>query len=81
MNTWKKSSCTATLWFVFVFLCFFPIIITVTFLKLFACSFTLGPTILLVTLLIDVRVDAKRFLWNYRRPVAYKAQDIGYLKF
>ena len=70
------------LWFDFVFLSFFQIkIITVPFfLKLFACSFTLGPAMLLVTLLIDIRVDAKRFLWIYKRPVAYKAQNIGFLK-
>ena len=46
-------------------------------LKLFACSFYLGPFIFLIWNLIDIRVDAKRILWLYRRPVAYKAQDIG----
>lgn len=27
--------------------------------------------------MIDLRVDASRILWMFRRPVAYRAQDIG----
>ena len=47
------------------------------FLKLFSASFTLGPIILFLIILFDIRVDAKRLLWIYRRPVAYQAQNIG----
>jgi hypothetical protein len=32
---------------------------------------------LLIILLVDLRVDANRLLFMNRRPVAYKAQDIG----
>jgi hypothetical protein len=45
--------------------------------KLFACSFTLGPLILLLICAIDLRIDAIRLLWLYRRPIGYRAQDIG----
>ena len=44
---------------------------------MFGCSLSLSPFIVLVINLLDVRVDAKRLLWLYRRPVGYKAKDIG----
>ncbi|PVD35218.1 hypothetical protein C0Q70_06499 [Pomacea canaliculata] len=47
------------------------------FLMLFATSFPLAPLLALLTNLFDLRVDALRLLWWYRRPVAYVAQDIG----
>ncbi|XP_041359345.1 anoctamin-7-like [Gigantopelta aegis] len=47
------------------------------FLMLFAASFPLAPLLALITVWIDIRVDAKRILWWYRRPVAFIAQDIG----
>ncbi|GFN81556.1 anoctamin [Plakobranchus ocellatus] len=47
------------------------------FLMLFASSFPLAPLLALIICYIDIRVDAKRMLWWYRRPVAYIAQDIG----
>lgn len=37
----------------------------------------LGPIILFFLIFIDIRVDASRFLWFYKRPVGYPAQDIG----
>lgn len=37
----------------------------------------IAPFIALMTVLIDVRIDAKRLLWLYRRPVPFIAQDIG----
>ncbi|XP_033742863.1 anoctamin-4-like isoform X2 [Pecten maximus] len=52
-------------------------IIQYGFLMLFAASLPLAPLIALLTLLIDIRVDAKRMLWWYRRPTATVAQDIG----
>ncbi|GAB1601591.1 hypothetical protein Ahia01_000437500, partial [Argonauta hians] len=47
------------------------------YLMLFAASFPLAPLIALITNFIDVRVDAKRLLWVYRRPIAFISQDIG----
>ena len=37
----------------------------------------LGPIMFLIAILIDIRVDAKRMLWIYKRPVAFRSQDIG----
>ncbi len=44
---------------------------------MFGASFSLAPLIVLVINLFDLRIDAKRLLWLYKRPVGYKAQDIG----
>ena len=45
--------------------------------KIFASSFSLGPFFFFIFNLFDLRIDAKRLLWLYRRPVGYRAQDIG----
>jgi len=45
--------------------------------QLFAASLSLAPLIAFLILVFDIRVDAKRMLWVYRRPVAFIAQDIG----
>lgn len=47
------------------------------FLMLFAASFPLAPLMALVTTALDIRIDAWRLLWIYKRPVAHMAQDIG----
>lgn len=47
------------------------------FLMLFAASFPLAPLMALVTTALDIRIDAWRLLWIYKRPIAHMAQDIG----
>ena len=46
---------------------------------MFSASFTLGPLFLLLIVLFDIRVDAKRLIWLHRRPVARRVQNIGRL--
>lgn len=45
--------------------------------QLFAASFPLAPLMALVTTALDIRIDAWRLLWIYKRPIAHMAQDIG----
>ncbi|KAG1701309.1 Anoctamin-6 [Nymphon striatum] len=45
--------------------------------KLFAASFPLAPLIALVTMTIDMRIDATRLLFWNRRPIAYRHHGIG----
>ncbi|XP_048774148.2 anoctamin-7-like isoform X2 [Ostrea edulis] len=52
-------------------------IIIFGFLMLFAASFPLAPLLALITTALDIRIDAWRLLWIYKRPVAHMAQDIG----
>ena len=47
------------------------------YLIIFGCSFNLGPLIFLFHNLVDIRADAWRLLWLYKRPVGYTALDIG----
>lgn len=47
------------------------------YIMLFSASFTLGPLVLLLVLLFDIRVDAKAYLWTHRRDVAEPVQNIG----
>ena len=49
------------------------------FLQMFAAAFPLAPLIALLTNAIDMKVDARRLLWTNRRPVAFRAEDIGLL--
>ena len=51
-------------------------IILYGYVMLFACSFSLGPLMLLLVILIDIRIDAKRLLWLYKRPIGKEAQDL-----
>ena len=37
----------------------------------------MGPLIFLLINLIDIRIDGQRLLWLYRRPIGFRAQDIG----
>ena len=46
--------------------------------QLFASAFPLAPLIALLTNAIDMKVDARRLLWTNRRPVAFRAEDIGW---
>ncbi|CAD5118244.1 DgyrCDS6968 [Dimorphilus gyrociliatus] len=47
------------------------------YLMIFAASLPVAPLIALIVYLIDIRVDAGRLLWWYRRPISTIAQDIG----
>lgn len=47
------------------------------FITLFVAAFPLGPFFALINNMIEIRVDAYKFVVLYRRPLAQKAQDIG----
>ncbi|KAF4082908.1 hypothetical protein AMELA_G00133960 [Ameiurus melas] len=44
---------------------------------LFVASFPLAPLFALLNNVIEIRLDAKKFVSEYRRPIAAKAKDIG----
>lgn len=44
---------------------------------MFASCFWLGPLMVLVINVLYIRVDALRSIWIFKRPIGYKAQDIG----
>lgn len=44
---------------------------------LFVASFPLAPLFALLNNIIEIRLDAKKFVLELRRPIAAKAKDIG----
>ncbi|XP_059820162.1 anoctamin-7-like [Hypanus sabinus] len=48
------------------------------YMMLFAACFPLGPLVFLLTIWLDMHLDAKRLLRIYKRPIAHMAQDIGH---
>ncbi|XP_067090055.1 anoctamin-1-like isoform X1 [Osmerus mordax] len=47
------------------------------FVTLFVASFPLAPLFALLNNIIEIRLDAKKFVAELRRPVAARAKDIG----
>lgn len=47
------------------------------FVSLFVASFPLAPLFALLNNVIEIRLDAKKFVTELRRPVAVRAKDIG----
>ncbi|CAK6981848.1 anoctamin-1-like, partial [Scomber scombrus] len=47
------------------------------FVTLFVASFPLAPLFALLNNIIEIRLDAKKFVTELRRPVAARAKDIG----
>lgn len=47
------------------------------FITIFVAACPLAPFFALVNNWVEVRLDAQKFVCEYRRPVAQRAQDIG----
>jgi hypothetical protein len=58
-------------------LCALPAVIQFGFVTLFVASFPLAPLFALLNNIIEIRLDAKKFVTELRRPVAIRAKDIG----
>jgi anoctamin-1 len=48
---------------------------------LFVASFPLAPLFALLNNIIEIRLDAKKFVTEVRRPIAARAKDIGTVGF
>ena len=48
-------------------------------MTIFVAAFPLAPMFALLNNVIEIRLDAYKFVTQYKRPVAAKAQDIGKL--
>uniref|UniRef100_A0A8C2ZW44 Anoctamin n=1 Tax=Cyclopterus lumpus TaxID=8103 RepID=A0A8C2ZW44_CYCLU len=58
---------------------YMEMIIQFGFVSLFVASFPLAPLFALLNNVIEIRLDAKKFVTELRRPVAVRAKDIGKL--
>ena len=53
------------------------VVIQFGFVTLFVASFPLAPVFALLNNVIEVRLDAKKFVTELRRPDAVRTKDIG----
>ncbi|XP_029438300.1 anoctamin-1 isoform X2 [Rhinatrema bivittatum] len=56
---------------------YMEMIIQFGFVTLFVASFPLAPLFALLNNIIEIRLDAKKFITELRRPLAVRAKDIG----
>ncbi|XP_068116148.1 anoctamin-1 isoform X4 [Hyperolius riggenbachi] len=56
---------------------YMEMIIQFGFVTLFVASFPLAPLFALLNNIIEIRLDAKKFVTELRRPLAVRAKDIG----
>ncbi|XP_055367342.1 anoctamin-2b isoform X2 [Betta splendens] len=56
---------------------YMEMIIQFGFVSLFVASFPLAPLFALLNNIIEIRLDARKFVAELRRPVAIRAKDIG----
>ena len=47
------------------------------FISLFVCSCPIAPMIEYISNVVEIRVDARKLLYDYRRPIPQGNQDIG----
>lgn len=82
-NIWKwvslalssSSACYYDFMLMFAFLP--PAVIQFGMVTLFVASFPLAPLFALLNNIIEIRLDAKKYVTEVRRPIAAKAKDIG----
>ncbi|XP_031570691.1 anoctamin-4-like [Actinia tenebrosa] len=56
---------------------YLEMVIQFGFITIFVTAFPLGPLFALINNLIEIRLDAYKFVCVFRRPMAARAQDIG----
>jgi len=60
----------------FVLLCHVSVI-QYGFITIFVAAFPLAPLFALLNNIIEIRLDAYKLVTQFKRPVAYRAVDIG----
>ena len=60
-----------------IFILFILLVVQYGFVTIFVAAFPLAPMFALMNNVIEIRLDAYKFVTQYKRPVAVKAQDIG----
>ena len=61
----------------FIFYYCYLVVIQFGFITIFVAAFPLGPLFALLNNLVEIRLDAYKFITTYRRPRAARAEDIG----
>lgn len=56
---------------------YFFLVLQYGFVTMFVAAFPLAPLFALLNNIAEIRVDAVNFVYNFRRPIPLKAEDIG----
>lgn len=56
---------------------YFSTVVQFGFVTIFVAAFPLAPLFALINNIIEIRLDAYKFVTLWRRPLAERAQDIG----
>lgn len=63
----------------FSFFLFPSLVLQFGFTTIFVAAFPLAPLLALLNNIIEIRLDAYKFVTQWRRPLASRAKDIGKL--
>ena len=61
------------------FFLFYSLVLQFGFTTIFVAAFPLAPLLALLNNIIEIRLDAYKFVTQWRRPLASRAKDIGKL--
>merc|ERR1712168_715164 len=56
---------------------YLEMVIQFGFITIFVCAFPLAPLLALINNILEIRLDAKKLLIRYRRPIPQNVKDIG----
>uniref|UniRef100_UPI0035900035 anoctamin-5-like isoform X2 n=1 Tax=Myxine glutinosa TaxID=7769 RepID=UPI0035900035 len=76
-SRWESDYCLQDLGRLGLFYEYLEMVVQFGFTTLFVVSFPLAPLLALLNNLIEMRLDAWKFVTQYRRPTASRAQTIG----
>lgn len=62
---------------IFHFFSFLSPVLQFGFTTIFVAAFPLAPLLALLNNIIEIRLDAYKFVTQWRRPLASRAKDIG----
>lgn len=77
ITRWEKDYTMATIPNLGLFDEYLEMVLQYGFVTIFVAAFPLAPICALINNIIEIRLDAYKFTTQWRRPLAYRAQDIG----
>lgn len=76
---WERDYCLPEMGQTGLFFEYLEMILQYGFVTLFVAAFPLAPLFALINNIFEIRLDAKKLLNQFRRPVGQRVKDIGKL--
>lgn len=77
---WERDYCLPELGQSGLFFEYLEMILQYGFVTLFVAAFPLAPVFALINNIFEIRLDARKLLLQFRRPVGQRVKDIGELE-